>query len=280
MNRTRNPLSPESRRCATRSRAPNQCLRSPQSTATGSTFPAADWDGRRSRRRTVRTAPRRTRRRHAHPRSVAAADRTNVHPRPANGTSRSAVPGFMPGPCVDSWPCGSEVRRIDRVDPLRPLTPHFQFDFGIPTFQRPSASLLIGDRALSGRTEANTQWVKKKQAVSVHLQRISQSRFPRIARHLGWWPDSPSGTGRAARTGQADRRASDGFATRHKEEVSVRRSGAAIGLQPPRRLPGSQRCRASLRRSDLSLARLEKELGSRRGAYVASAKLRGRAAGQ
>ena len=28
-----------------------------------------------------------------------------------------------------------------------------------------------------------------------------------------------------ARTGQADRRASDGFATRHKQEVSVRRSG-------------------------------------------------------
>ena len=43
-----------------------------------------------------------------------------------------------------------------------PPYPHFQFDFGIPTFQRPSASLLIGDRALSGRTEANTQWVKKK----------------------------------------------------------------------------------------------------------------------
>ena len=43
-----------------------------------------------------------------------------------------------------------------------PFNPHFQFDFGIPTFQRPSASLLIGDRALSGRTEANTQWVKKK----------------------------------------------------------------------------------------------------------------------
>ena len=36
------------------------------------------------------------------------------------------------------------------------LNPHFQFDFGIPTFQRSSASLLIGDRALSGRTEANT----------------------------------------------------------------------------------------------------------------------------
>ena len=41
-------------------------------------------------------------------------------------------------------------------------TPHFQFDFGIPTLQRPSASLFIGVQALSGRTEANTQWVKKK----------------------------------------------------------------------------------------------------------------------
>ncbi len=40
--------------------------------------------------------------------------------------------------------------------------PHFQFDFGIPTLQRPSASLFIGVQALSGRTEANTQWVKKK----------------------------------------------------------------------------------------------------------------------
>ena len=30
-----------------------------------------------------------------------------------------------------------------------PLSPHFQFDFDIPTFQRSSASLLIGDRALS-----------------------------------------------------------------------------------------------------------------------------------
>ena len=42
------------------------------------------------------------------------------------------------------------------------LNPHFQFDFGIPTLQRPSASLFIGVQALSGRTEANTQWVKKK----------------------------------------------------------------------------------------------------------------------
>ena len=42
------------------------------------------------------------------------------------------------------------------------LDPHFQFDFGIPTLQRPSASLFIGVQALSGRTEANTQWVKKK----------------------------------------------------------------------------------------------------------------------
>ncbi len=42
------------------------------------------------------------------------------------------------------------------------ISPHFQFDFGIPTLQRPSASLFIGVQALSGRTEANTQWVKKK----------------------------------------------------------------------------------------------------------------------
>ena len=66
--------------------------------------------------------------------------------------------------------------------------------------------------------------------------------FQGFARHLGWWPDSHSGTGRAARTGQADRRASDGFAARHKQEVPTGRPGAAIGLQPPRRLRGSQRC--------------------------------------
>ncbi len=28
-----------------------------------------------------------------------------------------------------------------------PLIPHFQFDSGLPTFQRPSASLFIGARA-------------------------------------------------------------------------------------------------------------------------------------
>ena len=27
----------------------------------------------------------------------------------------------MPGPCVDSWPCGSVVRKIDRVDPFSPF---------------------------------------------------------------------------------------------------------------------------------------------------------------
>ena len=27
----------------------------------------------------------------------------------------------MPGPCVDSWPCGSVVRTIDRVDPFSPF---------------------------------------------------------------------------------------------------------------------------------------------------------------
>ena len=35
----------------------------------------------------------------------------------------------------------------------------------------------------------------------------------------------------------------------------------------------SQRCRASIRRSDLSLDRLEEKLGSGRGAHLASAKL-------
>ncbi len=52
-------------------------------------------------------------------------------------------------------------RKLDEA-----INPHFQFDSGLPTFQRPSASLLIGVQALSGRTEANTRWVKKKQSRS------------------------------------------------------------------------------------------------------------------
>ena len=56
------------------------------------------------------------------------------------------------------------IRMVSRKQDQRlsPFHPHFQFDFGIPTLQRPSASLFIGVQALSGRTEANTQWVKKK----------------------------------------------------------------------------------------------------------------------
>ncbi len=57
-------------------------------------------------------------------------------------------PSFYP-------PAGAQLREDD-------VEAHFQFDFGIPTLQRPSASLFIGVQALSGRTEANTQWVKKK----------------------------------------------------------------------------------------------------------------------
>ena len=54
------------------------------------------------------------------------------------------------------------VHGVTLLSYTRALGAHFQFDFGIPTLQRPSASLFIGVQALSGRTEANTQWVKKK----------------------------------------------------------------------------------------------------------------------
>ena len=57
---------------------------------------------------------------------------------------------------------GARCRVSARSGLVGSLIPHFQFDFGIPTLQRPSASLFIGVQALSGRTEANTQWVKKK----------------------------------------------------------------------------------------------------------------------
>ena len=63
-------------------------------------------------------------------------------------------------------------------------------------------------------------------------------------------------------------RASDGFA---KAQTRSFRSSICGNRSTAASQARSQRCRASLRRSDLSLARLEKELGSRRGAYVASA---------
>ena len=78
--------------------------------------------------------------------------------------------GLLAGRGKDS--ISQQMRRQGLGDPKRQeasrsahrldANPHFQFDFGIPTLQRPSASLFIGVQALSGRTEANTQWVKKK----------------------------------------------------------------------------------------------------------------------
>ena len=57
---------------------------------------------------------------------------------------------------------------------------------------------------------------------------------------------------------------SDGFTPRLKQEVPVRRSAAAVDLLAVGGLWGSQRRRTRLRRPDLSVDRLEEELGSRR----------------
>ena len=70
------PAAPANPRCARQSRAPNRSPRSTQSTAAGSRSPAADLDGRLSRRRTGRIAPRQTRRTRACPGPDSTADRT------------------------------------------------------------------------------------------------------------------------------------------------------------------------------------------------------------
>ena len=44
-----------------------------------------------------------------------------------------------------------------------------------------------------------------------------------------------------------------------EQEVSADRSVAAVGLRPPRGLRVSQRCRSSIRRSDLSFDRLARQ---------------------
>ena len=63
------------------------------------------------------------------------------------------------------------------------------------------------------------------------------------------------------------------FTARCEQEVPVRRSAAAVGLLSVGGLRGSQRRRSGIRRSDVSLDRLEEELGSRRSTDLQAAEL-------
>ena len=179
----------------------------------------------------------------------------------------------VPGPKWKSW--------LNRIFAARDRThggsrgregkrfyPHFRFDSGASDLVMTLKAYFIHSQRGSSRrhdaTEAEHPDGSKKKTsfVPAIVQRIAEGRFPRLTCHfrLPWRAmTSRPRTGRAAWTGQADRRASDGFTPRLKQEVPVQ--PICCGSRSTR---GSQRRRTRLRRPDLSVDRLEEELGSRR----------------
>ena len=72
-----------------------------------------------SRHRTAHTALRRSRRSRARRGSDSDVGKTGDRPWRATHSWQSTTQASVPDLCVDSWPCQSVVRGIDRVDPLR-----------------------------------------------------------------------------------------------------------------------------------------------------------------
>ena len=120
--------------------------------------------------------------------------------------------------------------------------------------------------------EANTQWLKNKPRFQLSFNgflkvdfqgsRVTSDGGLILIREL------------EAAGPQADPRNISAIHGKVRTRSSRSRSAAAVGLLSVGGLRGSQRRRSGIRRSDVSLDRLEEELGSRRGADVAPAKLR------